>query len=289
MPKKITIVSAVSLVLLIGIIALTAMLCRKPSADASARVGVYDKEAGVIYTPSYEELLGSCVEGLLIPNVEYDEQALTAVAIAENTRIKYFLGAKDGFAYLGADLTVNEQIPYSPNAVSEKVGAAVKNALNHSLTYENEPFNVPICKISTGRTDECMPYSPSISLPCDVNAPGFSGSSTFTPEDVRAALDGGNLPHNCVEWLHDPVYGDNGTLMFISLGEKKISGETLRTALGLRSTAITAEFTEDNFVFKCRGLGNNRGMSVFAANYLAQNGKTATEILEFFYPNCEVG
>lgn len=288
MPKKITIVSAVSLVLLIGVIGLTAILCRKTPSDTPARISVYDRKAGVIYTPSYEDFLAGCVEGLLIQNVSFEPEALKAVAIAENARIKYFLKAKSGFDDLGADISVNEQLPYSPEPADIKVRAAAKDALNFSLTFDGEPFNAPICKISTGRTDECPPYSPSVGLPCDINAPGFSGSAAFTPEDVRAALNGGNLSYNCIEWLHDPVYSDNGTLLFIDLDTEKISGETLRDALGLRSTAISAEFTEDKFVFKCQGVGNNRGMSVYAANYLAQKGKTAEEILNIFYPDAKL-
>ena len=144
---------------------------------------------------------------------------------------------------------------------------------------------MPICKISAGRTDECFPYSPSVGLPCDVNAPGYSSSSEYTPEEVRTALNGGNLSYNCFEWLHDPVYNDNGTLLYISFNDENIPGETLRDGLKLRSTAITAEFSEDRFVFRCQGWGNNRGMSIYAANYLAQHGKTAEEILNVFYPN----
>lgn len=288
MPGKNTIVSAISLVVLIGLILIVTTLSRKNSSDVLERVSIYDKSAGVIYTPSYEELLGSCVEGLLMPNINYDGEALTALAVAEDTRIRYFLNIQNGFDYLGADLTVNELIPYSPVECSEEVKNAVKNALKYSLTYENEPFNAPICKISTGCTNECPPYSPSISLPCDTNAEGYSGSTALSPEEVRSALDGGNLPYNPVDWLHDPVYDENGILLFIYLNEKKILGETLRSALGLRSTAITAEYSEDKFIFKCKGFGDNRGMSIYAANYLAKRGKTAEDILAVFYPNCEI-
>lgn len=288
MPKKTTIVSAISLVLLIGLIALAATLSRKNSSTGLNKVSIYDKKAGIIYTPSYEELLGSCVEGLLIPETNYDGEALIAVAVAENTRIRYFLDIQNGFDYLGADLTVSELIPYSPVDISEEVKTAVKKALKYSLTYQNEYFNAPICKISSGCTNECPPYSPSINLPCDTGAEGYSGSCALTPEEVRSALDGGNLPYNPIEWLHDPVYDDNGTLLFIYLGEKKIPGETLRTALKLRSATVTAEYSEDKFIFKCKGLGDNRGMSIFAANYLARRGKTAEEILAVFYPSCEI-
>lgn len=288
MPKKVTIVSAAALILLIGVMIFTAIMSRKPTSNMHSRISIYDREASVIYTPEYVDLLAGCVEGLLIHNMSYEPEALKAIAIAENTRIMYFLSAKNGFEDLGADLTVSDRLPYTHEAASREVKEAAKSALNLMLTYGDEPFNAPICKISTGRTDECPPYSPSVGLPCDLNAPGYEGSSEYTPEEVRSALNGGNLTYNFIEWLHDPVYGENGTLLFIDLADQKISGETLRSALNLRSTAISAEFAEDKFVFKCQGWGDNRGMSIYAANYLAQKGKTAEEILRIFYPNAAI-
>lgn len=289
MPKKVTIVSAISLVLLIGVITLAVKLSVKvPPNDTPARVSIYDREASVIFTPNYEELLAGCVEGLIMKGVEYEYEALKAIAITENTRIKYYLNLKKDFDGLGADLSVSEQIPYSPEKPSAAVKAAVKDALTLSLMYDGKPFNTPICKISTGRTDDLLPYSPSVGLPCDKDAPGFSGSAEMTAEEVCGALNGSNLPFDGTEWFTDPVYNENGTLMFIKFNNERISGESLRKALGLRSSAITVEYSEDKFIFKCQGWGDNRGMSVYAANYLAQRGKTAEEILNIFYPDAEL-
>ena len=288
MPKKVTIVSAAALVLLIGVIICTAMLSQKKTSNIPSKISVYDREASVIYTPDYDDFLAGCVEGLLINNISFEPEALKAIAIAENTRIMYFLNQNNGFDDLGADITVSDRIPYVHGAASPEVKEAAKSALELMLTFDGEPFNAPICKISTGRTDECLPYSPSVGLPCDINAPGYEGRSEFTPEEVRSALNGGNLTYNFIEWLHDPVYGENGTLLFIDLADEKIPGETLRSALKLRSTAISAEYFEDRFIFRCKGWGDNRGMSVYAANYLARKGKTAEEILDIFYPDAKL-
>ena len=121
-----------------------------------------------------------------------------------------------------------------------------------------------------------------------MNARGFESSAAFTPEKVRSALGGGNLSYNFNEWFYDPVYSDNGSLMFIDFSGERVTGDALQNALSLRSTAISVEFSEDKFVFRCRGWGDNRGMSIYAANFMAKNGKTAEEILKFFYPNAEI-
>ncbi len=289
MPKKVTIVSAAALILLTAVILITVKLTAKQPTDVPEKISVYDSAAGVIYTPKYETFLAGCVDGLLTTSgSEYEQEALNAIAAAQNSRIKYYLNTKSGFENLGADLSISEDIPYADKSPSPKACAAARYALSHSLTYNGEPFNAPICKISSGRTDECPPYSPSIGLPCDEKADGFAGSSAFTPEEVRAALGGGNISCNFGEWLENPVYGDNGTLLFVTFDGKNISGEELKKALGLRSTAISTKFSEDKFIFTTKGLGNNKGLSVNAANYLAQKGKTAGEILDIFYPDCKL-
>lgn len=287
MHKKIIIISAAALVLIALIIVLGLRHGKKEETNVPSKISVYDSGAGAIYTPSYEDFLVGCVNGLIPQSEKLEPEALKAIAIAENSRLRYIMESRSGFEYLGADLTINEQAPYTSNASAE-IREAVKSALNVSLTYDGDPFNAPICKVSAGKTEEFPPYSPSLELPCDLNAKGFSSSASFTPEKVRAALGGGNLSYNFVEWFHDPVYSDNGTLLFIDLGDMRVTGETLRSALSLRSTAIKVEFAEDRFVFKCTGWGSNRGMSINAANFMAKQGKTAEEILTFFYPGAEL-
>lgn len=286
--KKNKIITAAALALVIAAVCVVLTRRKSGSDGVPERISVYDSAAGIIYTPSYEDFLAGCVGGLLPNNVEFEPEALKAVAIAENTRIKYFLENKNGSGELGADLVTNEYLPYSPEKCGAKEKAAAKEAVKAALRFNGESFIAPMCKISAGRTDTQPPYSPSIGLPCDIDAPGYVGSASFTPEKVREALGGGNLPYNFAEWLHDPVYTENGTLRYIELCGERIAGDTLRRALGLRSTAISVEFREDMFYFTTKGLGDNKGMSVYAANYLAKKGKTAEEILSIFYPEAEL-
>lgn len=288
MPKKATIVSGIALVLLFALImTVTAVVGsnKNTSGDMPTRVSVFFPELNEIRIMKYKEFLSGCVAGMLPDKTDIGTEALKAVAIAENSRAAYYLKNRSSAESLGADFVAGEEFPYVEGEHDE-ISEIVRQPLP-LLTYDGEPINAQICKISAGVTDEAAPYSPSVPLACDVDAKGYKSVTAFTYETVRRALRQNALSRNFEEWFHDPVYAESGTLVYIGFCDTKVTGAALRKALNLRSTAITVEYLgEDQFYFHCKGLGENRGMSVNAAIFLAQNGKTAEEILKLFYPDC---
>lgn len=46
---------------------------------------------------------------------------------------------------------------------------------------------------------------------------------------------------------------------------------------------------EDGLHFLCQGKGHGLGMSQYGAERMAQEGKTAEEILKYYFPNAQVG
>lgn len=244
-----------------------------------------------------------CVAGLLPDEYrsgqsQYNAEALRAIAIAENSRALYVLNnrgtaftapyAKTEAVNFGADFVTNADFPYISAEISITLRTAVQNAIKSVLTFDGEPINAPMCKISAGRTDEDA-LSPSVALPCDIDEKGFESRTAFSPDEILYTLHNrGILSADCSKWFGKATYSDSGTLMFIEFGEMKYTGVELKRLLGLRSTAITIQFSEDKFCFICRGFGENRGMSISAANFLAKTGNTAEEILAVFYPKCEI-
>ena len=289
MPKKVTIVSGIALLLLAVIVAVLVSVSGRERFSVPKSVSVYIPESSEILTMEYGEFLEGCLSGMLGDD-GYETQALTAVAAAMNSRAMYALANKNGFANFGADFTVGADLPYiSSEITDEHIAEAVREGQKLLLTYDGEPINAQMCVISAGRTDDQSPISPSVSLPCDIGVNGFESRAAYTPEEVRVALHkGGGLSGDCREWFSEAVYADNGTLLYISFNENKVTGTALKKALGLRSTAITVEYAEDKFYFTCLGLGENKGMSVNAADFLARSGKSAEEILGTFYPGAEL-
>lgn len=289
MPKKITIVSAAALLLLAALIAVLIGVSGRGRYSAPRSVSVYVPGSSEILTMEYGEFLEGCLRGMLTGE-DIETEALTAAAAAMNSRAMYAISTNSGFANFGADFTVGADFPYTAAEDSdEKLAEAVREGRKLLLTYGGEPINAQMCMISAGRTDDQSPISPSVPLPCDIGINGFESRTAFTPDEVCAALyKSGELTGNCRKWFHGAVYADNGTLLYISFNEDKITGGALKKALGLRSTAISVEFAEDKFYFTCLGLGENKGMSVNAADFLARSGKSAREILAVFYPGAEL-
>lgn len=289
MPKKITLVSAAALLLLLALIAVLLIVNNRRTFSAPNRVSVYLPESSEILTMSYGEFLEGCLRGVLTEG-DIEPEAMTAVAAAMNSRAMYALSVKSGFVNYGADFSVGEDFPYiAAQAADERISEAVREGQKLLLTYDGEPINAQMCKISTGRTDDCPPISPSVALPCDIGVKGFESRAAYTPEEVRLALHhSGDMTNDYGKWFHDAVYADNGTLLYISFCGEKITGAALKKSLGLRSTAITVEYAEDKFYFGCLGLGENKGMSINAADHFARNGKSAGEILRTFYSGAEL-
>lgn len=292
MPKKITITSGIALILLTVLITVVIKLSEKPKSgfpEPPEKVSVLFSEENIIKIMPYEEFLLGCVRGLLPFGIPPSSEAVKAIAAAEHTRALYTLEHKTPAESYSADFVVSEDFPYTEKSEDkEDISKYYELEALPLILYNGELINSPMCRISTGVTDAALPFSPSLPLLCDVGINGYDSTSVFTYENIRRSLGAKVISPNFAEWFHNPVYADSGTLIYIGFSDERITGSALRKALGLRSTAITVECEGDYFRFTCKGLGENRGMSAAAAIFLADNGKTAEEILATFYPDCEL-
>ncbi len=74
-------------------------------------------------------------------------------------------------------------------------------------------------------------------------------------------------------------------------GKEVISGELLRSLIGytrIKSTKFSIYREGDNFVFSGKGLGHGVGLCQWGSRDLALKGKSAREILQFYFPYLEV-
>lgn len=254
-------------------------------------VSVYITESSRIEQISYDKFVEGCLCGI-IPNTGniYDEQTLAAAAVVINTNALIALENKSALKDLGADFAVCDELPYvsytdkAVNHADRKfIQSAVKTARHAYLAYKGKPAAVKMCAVSSGKTRE-LPFMPSKDLPEDALAKGYLTERAFTESEVLNAFSSLNLAGKSpAEWFSDPVYDETGELVSIDFLGRKLSGAEIRSALKLKSAAISVDYSLETFYFRCKGNGDNAGMSLNAANIAAQSGKTFDEILAKFY------
>lgn len=69
----------------------------------------------------------------------------------------------------------------------------------------------------------------------------------------------------------------------VLVDNKAYTGIEFRKLLNLRSTDFKITINNNDYSFTTYGYGHGVGMSQYGANYLAKSGKTADEILKYYY------
>lgn len=155
--------------------------------------------------------------------------------------------------------------------------------------YGGAPAYTPVFRCSTGITDDGgLPWLPSLELPEDSACPWYSSTCTVPAEYARKALRECTgsvvLPPSPGDWFTDPEYTPGGVLLTVRFGDSEVTGEQLRHAFGLRSSAVTITVSREDMTFTSRGCGGNTGMSAYSAERLARGGMSAEEIFAYFFP-----
>ena len=259
-------------------------------------ITLYRMQKGEIITVSFMEYITGCLFGEISPSADIEALKAAACVIAGNTLYTLHSGRK----YLGADVTddVTQYISLSEAEAQyagsythylDKLSEAADFGIKHQLTFDGELIYAPYCAISTGITDDGgVSWLPSVEVPADKDHTEACSNAAFTAEQVRrimTELTGIRaLGADCPKWFSDAEYTKGGRLLHISFGGARITGAQLKEAFGLRSEAISVEYSEARFVFRVRGIGGNIGMSLNGAAQMASDGMTTEQILALFYP-----
>ena len=178
----------------------------------------------------------------------------------------------------------------------QAIAAAVKDTDGLVLTWEGEPILACFHASSAGSTESsaalwgrALPYLVCVQSPeTAADVPGFVSIAEVTAEELRravralapsAALD---VPPD--SWLGEHVLDAGGRVERLTVGGAEISGEALRRAFALRSTAYRLEWTGQAFRFTVEGNGHGVGLSQYGANVMAGEGYAWREILAHYYP-----
>ncbi|MEX2105191.1 MAG: stage II sporulation protein D [Bacilli bacterium] len=277
------------------------------------QVSVYvSKEGKVIHLPMEDYIRG--VVAAEMP-ANFEPEALKAQALAARTFIVRRIVDKD-FSTLpkrAKELnamvtdTVSDQVYISDESLRQKWGLltysfnmkklkdAVQDTEGQVITYEGRPIEASFFSTSNGYTEnsedywnQSLPYLKSVESPWDEVAPKFKQTVTFPINEVNQKL-GSDL-------VAVPVMAGSGTssiqvleqsegkrIKKVKIGSKILTGREVRERLGLNSSHFAAQVRKDNVSFTTYGLGHGVGMSQWGANGMAKQGKTAEEIVKYYY------
>lgn len=283
------------------------------SAADDDTVAVLQAASGNVLEMDTLEYLVGCVACEMPPS--YHEEALKAQAVAAYTnlqRLKQNPDGKAGTADITDDTgthqgyydaaTRQEKWGDKYEIYNEKVTAAVLAVRGQTLTYDGAPITAAYFALCPGRTESAqtiwgseIPYLQSVTSTGDRLSPELNSEAVFSAEELRNALSADNeitLGDDPASWVSgDLQVSENGTgtVTAITVGGKTMTGQQLRTVLGLASPAFTVSFQDGNFIFSATGSGHFVGMSQYGADYMARQGADYKEILAHYYPGTAIG
>ncbi|MBE5779652.1 MAG: SpoIID/LytB domain-containing protein [Clostridiales bacterium] len=259
----------------------------------------------------------SYVEGVLAGEMKNDWplEALKAQAILARTFVLKFVQEKES-KYEGADIStdIEEAQAYDAAGINERIRQAVQETRGQVLVWEGDLPYTWFHAHSGGKTTLAVP-----GLGWDQEEPGYTASvegmepekadnskdneellkaakweASFTPEAfVKACADQGKLiTLGADSNLAIGQTGDGGRTVTLTVDGEEVNASELRIALGsteMRSTLLDEFEMRDGKVYMSgRGYGHGVGMSQWGAYGMAQQGRTAVEIVTHYFADTEL-
>lgn len=179
----------------------------------------------------------------------------------------------------------------------ETVFAAVTKATEETqgeiILYGNTPAVAAFHISSAGITESAenvwgkdIPYLTAVSSA--ENSPYTEVQRTFTYAEISARMTAEYGDVSVFDGIELRQVSPSGTVLSASLCGIDITGDRLARILTLNSAAFTVRCDENTVTFTVNGCGHLAGMSIYGAQYMAENGSDYRDILAHYYPGTEV-
>ncbi|MGE7911068.1 stage II sporulation protein D [Lysinibacillus xylanilyticus] len=234
--------------------------------------------------------------------VSFKKEALKAQAIAART---YALQSTN-YGKISIAPTVARQVFYNKEQRKEnwtsnfpgnekKIVEAINETKGQVLLYNNELITAMFHSTSNGKTESAydfsgneVPYLQSVASNSDLSSPKFSAMKEWTLAEWNSLWP--------VKWQVSDFnrvqlfLNDSGRVERLQLGGNVWSGREVRTLLEIPSTdfKIVYNSTAGKVQVSTKGYGHGVGMSQYGAEAMASDGKTADEILHYYYQDIEI-
>ena len=275
-----------------------------PGEDAlEESIRVYLSDADEIREMPLEEYVAGVVTAEMPQS--YAAEALRAQAIAART---YALKKSPRFGGSGclrhpkADVCTSSACcqGYEEPAEDSAAARAAQDTAGLVICFRGHLIHAMYHASAGGHTEDCENvYSDAIAYLRGVPSEGeenykqYASTATFTASQLQSAFsDNDNVQISTEFPLEDQLEviarSETGRVTAFRAGLGALTGTEVRHALKLRSAMFDMTFSGESVTFSVRGYGHGVGMSQTGADFMAKNGKTAREILEWYYTGVEI-
>ena len=284
-----------------------------PQLEAEPVVHLVDKEAGTTRQLSMEEYLAGVVAGEMgrLPTVDGEAQdwpqaAYEAQTILARSFALSFL-TREGPVIISTD--VEEAQAYAPENVTPAIRRAVEATRGVVMAHQGGFVKAWFHSYSGGHT-----ATAAEGLNYTKGEPGFIRAravpeNEYVPDDLRSwtasiplatvstALEARGINVGQVRSVAVGEWGPSGRATRIDItgtaGTQSIHAADFRVAVGseqMKSTKLERlEVRGDQLVMSGTGFGHGVGLSQWDAYKLAREGRSAEEILHFFFRDITIG
>lgn len=185
----------------------------------------------------------------------------------------------------------------------ERLQFCVEETSGEILTYQGDPIDSAYHRVSGKRTrnasevagQEDKSYLQSVDSSMDIQAEEYLTVQYMEKEQMAAAVEhllGQTVQMgNPEEILVNLVIEERDSAGYVTRVRYKtaiLNGEALRDALELPSAIFYFSELEGKVRILTKGLGHGLGLSQYGADYLAKEGRTYKEILQYYYTGVEI-
>lgn len=234
--------------------------------------------------------------------VSFHKEALKAQAIAARTyALKTTNYGEKAIAPTVARQVFYDEAQRKANWASnflgneKKIVEAINETKGQVLLYQNELITAMFHSTSNGKTESAygysgneIPYLQSVTSISDQASPKFEAQQEWTLAQWNSLYS--------IQWQPSDFhaiqlfYNDSGRVERLRLGNNIWTGREVRTLLGIPSTDFTIAYdlATKKVRVNTQGYGHGVGMSQYGAEAMANDGKTAEEILHYYYQDIEI-
>lgn len=265
---------------------------------------VYIKETGKIKELPFEQYVAGVVAGEM--KNDWPEEALAAQAILARTFVMEFITEKGGSKYKGAHVStdIEEAQAWNQEAVNDKVKNAVNRTRGEVAVYNDSYIKAWFHSHAGGKTASAKeglafkekepPYVKIVDSPDSDKAPedDKNWTATFTKQEVITALKNAGKKATTFSSVKILKKGPSGRASILGFDGTSVSAPEFRIAIGstrMKSTMITGIDVKGNkVIITGKGYGHGVGMSQWGAYNLAERGRKAEEIIDYYFKNVRV-